>query len=113
VAEFEGWGITWLNRFPRTVAEIRRIFRSDGNTKAQGQSEISSDGFKDYPGTIDDAFGIDCAHGQIVKNYGVQGSMVEPARRYSPAQVISVTGVTPEVQGRKVGRFTVIDGNRR
>ena len=30
-------------------------------------------------------------YGQIVKHYGVQGGVVEAARRYSPAQVVSVS----------------------
>ena len=71
--------------------ENTSAFVQDLRHRVLGEPEISSDGWLCYPGAIEDAFGIDCAFGQIVKNYGIQGSVVEAARRYSPAQVVSVS----------------------
>ena len=51
----------------------------------------ASDGWTCYPGAIEDAFGIDVTYGQFEKHYGVQGGIVEAARRYSPAQVVGVS----------------------
>ena len=80
-------------QLPRRKAGSREYFAfvKDLRARVLGKPEISSDGWLCYPGAIEDAFGIDCTYGQIVKNYGVQGSMVEAARRYSPAQVVSVS----------------------
>lgn len=66
-------------------------FVQDLRVRVLGKPEISSDGWNCYPGAIEDAFGIDCAYGQIEKHYGVQGGVVEAARRYSPAQVVAVS----------------------
>ena len=71
--------------------EHTSAFVADLRNRVLGKPEISSDGWTCYPGAIDDAFGIDCTYGQIVKNYGVQGGVVEASRRYSPAQVVSVS----------------------
>ena len=71
--------------------ENTSAFVADLRERVLGAPEISSDGWNCYPGAIDDAFGIDVAYGQIVKNYGVQGGVVEASRRYSPPQVVSVS----------------------
>lgn len=79
--------------------ENTSAFVQDLRNRVLGKPEISSDGWLCYPGAIEDAFGIDCAYGQIVKNYNVPGGhVVEAARRYSPAQVVSVS--RREVVGR-------------
>jgi IS1 family transposase len=71
--------------------ENTSAFVADLRERVLGAPEISSDGWLCYPGAIEDAFGIDCTYGQIVKHYGVQGGVVEAARRYSPAQVVAVS----------------------
>ena len=71
--------------------ENTSAFVQDLRNRVLGKPEISSDGWNCYPGAIEDAFGIDVACGQIEKHYGVQGGVVEAARRYSPAQVVAVS----------------------
>jgi len=71
--------------------ENTTAFAADLRQRVLGKPEISSDGWTCYPEAIDDAFGLDVTYGQIVKNYNVPGRVVEAARRYSPAQVVSVT----------------------
>lgn len=71
--------------------ETTSAFVADLRTRVIGAPEISSDGWTCYPGAIEDSFGADVAYGQIEKHYGVQGGVVEAARRYSPAQVVAVS----------------------
>lgn len=71
--------------------ENTSAFVADLRTRVLGAPEISSDGWNCYPGAIDDAFGLDCAYCQVEKHYGVQGGVLEAARRYSPAQVVAVS----------------------
>jgi IS1 family transposase len=73
--------------------EHTSAFVADLRARVLGAPEISSDGWNCYPGAIEDAFGIDVTYGQIQKHYGVQGGVVEAARRYSPAQVVAVSKV--------------------
>jgi IS1 family transposase len=78
-------------RVGKRSQENTSAFVQDLRNRVLGAPEISTDGFNAYPGAIEDAFGLDVTYGQIVKNYGVQGGVVEAARRYSPAQVVSVS----------------------
>jgi hypothetical protein len=55
-----------------------------------GAPEISSDACPAYPGAVEEAFGTEVHFGTIEKHYGVD-TAVEAARRYSPAQVVSVS----------------------
>jgi IS1 family transposase len=73
----------------RDHANTRRFIR-DLRQRVLGAPEISTDGFRPYPGIIEDIFGADCRHGVMVKNYAAPVE-VEAARRYAPAQVVSVT----------------------
>jgi IS1 family transposase len=67
-------------------------FIYDLRERVIGMPEISTDGFLPYQNSIRDAFGNRVAHGTIVKTYSVTHLAVkEAARRYSPAQVISVS----------------------
>jgi hypothetical protein len=66
-----------------------------------GTPEFSTDGYLPYKTTIRDAFGKGVSHGTIIKTYSVTNLAVkDAARRYSPAEVISVeravVGGTPE-----------------
>ena len=83
--------------------EHTSAFVADLRERVLGAPEISSDGWNCYPGAIEDAFGIDVAYGQIEKHYGVQGGIVEAARRYSPAQVVAVS--KRRVVGQLQGQF--------
>ena len=64
-------------------------FASDLRARVVNAPEISSDGFAAYPQAIDDAFGLDCTYGQIVKKYVGEPSL-DAARRYSPGYVVGV-----------------------
>lgn len=56
-----------------------------------GLPEISTDGFSPYQNAIRDAFNGRASHGVIVKTYSVVNLAVkDAARRYSPAEVVSV-----------------------
>ncbi|MEQ1812217.1 MAG: IS1 family transposase [Terricaulis sp.] len=73
----------------RDHANTRRFIR-DLRARVLGAPEISTDGFRPYPGIIEDVFGDDCRYGVMVKNYASPGE-VEASRRYAPAEVVSVT----------------------
>lgn len=66
-----------------------RAFLHDLRARVVNAPEISSDGFQAYPQAIDDAFGIECTYGQIVKKYVGEPS-IDAARRYSPGYVVGV-----------------------
>jgi IS1 family transposase len=66
-------------------------FIYDLRERVIGAPEISTDGFLPYQNAIRSAFGGKASHGQIVKTYSVTNLAVkDAARRYSPAEVISV-----------------------
>lgn len=73
----------------RDQVNTRRFVR-DLRERVLGAPEISTDGWGAYIGAIEDYFGADCRHGVVVKNYAAPIE-VEAARRYAPAQVVSVT----------------------
>lgn len=77
-------------RVGKRTAEHTRAFLADLRERVLGSPEISSDGFQPYPVAVDMAFGLDCTFGTIEKNYDAPQA-VEAARRYSPANVVSVT----------------------
>ena len=70
------------------------IFLNDLRARVVGQPEISADGFNPYPWAAAMAFGEQCKFGVIEK-----------------AALAGANQVTTE--GRKVGRFTVIDGGAK
>lgn len=78
-------------RVGKRNSETTSAFVADLRERVLGAPEISSDGFPAYPGAIDDAFGIDVTYGQIEKHYAVVGAQIEAKRRYSPAEVVSIT----------------------
>ncbi|MFI4976104.1 MAG: IS1 family transposase [Caulobacterales bacterium] len=84
-------------RVGKRTAINTRAFVMDVRDRVLGAPEISSDAFNAYPVAIDEAFGLDCTYGQIEKHYSAPQA-VEAARRYSPAEVISIT--TRAVVGR-------------
>ncbi|HEY3797743.1 MAG TPA: IS1 family transposase [Caulobacteraceae bacterium] len=84
-------------RVGKRTAVNTRAFLMDVRDRVLGAPEISSDGFQAYPVAVDEAFGLDCTFGTIEKHYSAPQA-VEAARRYSPAEVISIT--TRAVVGR-------------
>ncbi len=66
-----------------------QAFAGDLRARVVNAPEISSDGFSAYPQAIDDAFGLDCTYGQIIKKYAGEPS-IDAARRYSPGYVVGV-----------------------
>src|SRR5690606_11290086 len=73
----------------RDQTNTRRFIR-DLRERVLGAPEISTDGWGAYPGAIEAYFGADCRYGVMVKNYAAPVE-VEAARRYAPAEVVSVT----------------------
>lgn len=84
-------------RVGKRTAENTRAFVMDVRHRVLGAPEISSDGFNAYPPAVDLAFGIDCDFGTVEKHYSAPQA-VEASRRYSPAEVVSIT--TRTVVGR-------------
>ena len=74
-----------------------RAFVMDVRERVLGAPEISSDAFNQYPNAVELAFGTDRTFGTIEKHYSAPQA-VEASRRYSPAEVISIT--TRAVVGR-------------
>jgi IS1 family transposase len=67
-------------------------FVQDLRQRVIGAPEISTDGFHPYKVAIRDAFNGKASHGVIVKTYSVTNLVVkDAARRYSPAEVVSVS----------------------
>jgi len=77
-------------RVGKRTAENTRAFVMDVRHRVLGAPEISSDAFNAYPNAVDEAFGLDCSFGTIDKHYDAPQA-VEAARRYSPAQVVSIS----------------------
>jgi IS1 family transposase len=73
----------------RTLANTQ-AFLWDIRERLFGAPEISSDGFNAYPGAVEEAFGAGCTFGTIEKHYSAPQA-VEASRRYSPAEVVSIT----------------------
>lgn len=72
-------------------SENTDMFVQDLRQRVIGAPEISTDGFHPYRVAIRDAFNGRASHGVIVKTYSVTNLAVkDAARRYSPAEVISV-----------------------
>jgi len=72
-------------------SENTDMFVQDLRQRVLGAPEISTDGFLPYQNAIRDAFNGRASHGVIVKTYSVTNLAVkDAARRYSPAEVISV-----------------------
>lgn len=66
-------------------------FVQDLRSRVLGVPEISTDGYLPYQKAIRDAFNGKAHHGVIVKTYSVTNLAVkDAARRYSPAEVVSV-----------------------
>jgi hypothetical protein len=84
-------------RIGKRTAINTRAFVMDVRDRVLGAPEISSDAFNQYPPAVDEAFGLDCTFGTIEKHYSAPQA-VEASRRYSPAEVISIT--TRAVVGR-------------
>ena len=84
-------------RVGKRTAANTRAFLMDVRERVLGAPEISSDAFNQYPAAVEQAFGTGCTFGTIEKHYSAPQA-VEAARRYSPADVISIT--TRAVVGR-------------
>lgn len=72
----------------RDTPNTRRFVR-DLRERVLGAPELSTDGWRSYVSAIEDAFGADCRHGVMIKNYAAPVE-IEAARRYAPAQVVNV-----------------------
>ena len=84
-------------RVGKRTLENTKAFLWDVRERVYGAPEILSDGFPAYPSAVEEAFGANCTFGTIEKHYSAPQA-VEAARRYSPAQVVSIT--TRAVVGR-------------
>jgi IS1 family transposase len=84
-------------RVGKRTAVNTRAFVADVRERVLGAPEISTDAFNQYPNAVEAAFGVDCTFGTIEKHYSAPQA-VEAARRYSPAEVVSIS--TRAVVGR-------------
>jgi hypothetical protein len=75
----------------RTI-EATYTFAKDARDRVLGAPEISTDGLNSYPSAIERAFNRQCSHGVIVKEYAAIEAGADAARRYSPGDVVSVSG---------------------
>jgi IS1 family transposase len=69
-----------------------KSFMGDLAMRLSRRVQISSDGMNAYPEAVERAFGSEVDFGQLVKTYSVEhlGNFKEAAKRYSPAEVVSV-----------------------
>jgi IS1 family transposase len=77
-------------RTGKRTLEMTRAFLWEVRERVYGAPEIISDGFNAYPKAVTEAFGANCTFGTIEKHYNAPQA-VEAARRYSPAEVVSVS----------------------
>jgi len=84
-------------RTGKRTLESARAFLWDVRERVFGAPEIITDGFNAYPKAVEEAFGANCVFGTIEKHYRAP-VYIEAARRYSPAEVVSVT--TRAVRGQ-------------
>ena len=79
----------WVGQ--RTIIHAR-IFLKDLEERLANRVQLSSDGLPAYRKTVGEVFSDGVDFGQIVKTYSVShiGNLKEAARRYSPAEVVSV-----------------------
>jgi IS1 family transposase len=77
-------------RVGKRTLENTKGFLWDVRERVFGAPEILSDGFNAYPSAVEEAFGAGCTFGTIEKHYSAPQA-VEAARRYSPAEVVSIT----------------------
>jgi IS1 family transposase len=64
-------------------------FVSDVRQRTLGRVQITTDGFKGYIPTIDDAFGADVDYAMLIKTYGSSGEAGAP-EGYHPPRVIGI-----------------------
>jgi IS1 family transposase len=76
-------------RVGKRTLENTSAFAADLRGRILNRPQISSDGFPAYPEAIEQAFGMDCHYGQIIKQY-VGEPPKDAARRYSPGVVVGV-----------------------
>jgi IS1 family transposase len=78
-------------RVGRREIEPARAFMGDLRQRVLNAPQINTDGFSQYEGAVEEAFGADCHYGQIIKTYGKLTVEVEASRRYSPNEVTKVS----------------------
>jgi IS1 family transposase len=64
-------------------------FVNDVRQRTVGRVQITTDGFKSYIPTIDDAFGADVDYAMLVKSYGSAGESGSP-EGYHPPRVVGI-----------------------
>jgi IS1 family transposase len=77
-------------RVGKRTFENTQAFLWDIRERVFGAPEISTDGFNAYPNAIEEAFGAGCTFGTVEKHYSAPQA-IEASRRYSPAEVVSIT----------------------
>ncbi len=67
-------------------------FIADLASRLISRIQLSSDGLKAYEDAVERGFGSEVDYGQVVKEYSVThlGNFKEAARRYSPAEVVTI-----------------------
>jgi IS1 family transposase len=77
-----------LFRVGKRTSEITLSFIKDLQARISTRFQLSTDSFNAYGEAVDRVFGEDIDYGQIHKQYG---DTIENQKRYSPANIISVT----------------------
>jgi len=74
----------------KRTGEATHAFAHDLRARVLGAPQISTDGWSSYVEAIESAFGADCSHGVVMKQYAIAGSAEQAALRYSPSKVIGI-----------------------
>jgi len=74
----------------KRTGEATYAFAHDLRARVLGAPQISTDGWSSYVEAIESAFGADCSHGVVMKQYATAGSAEQAALRYSPSKVIGI-----------------------
>ena len=78
-------------RVGKRTSQLAVSFMRELQTRINTRFQLSTDSFNAYSDAVDRVFGEDIDYGQIHKQYGEEG---KGEKRYSPANIISVT-ITP------------------
>ncbi len=74
----------------KRTGEATHAFARDLRARVLGAPQISTDGWSAYVDAIESAFGSECSHGVVMKQYATAGSAELAALRYSPSRVIGI-----------------------
>lgn len=77
-------------RLDKRTGEATHAFCRDLRARVLGAPQINTDGFKPYVEAVESAFGSECSHGMVVKQYATGGAADLASLRYAPSRVIGI-----------------------